>query len=223
MKRDSSEKFILFQKKQSERSLLSWQDPERRRKQSISVSKAKKGKPAWNKGKTYLELYGAEKAAELKKKSGDSRRGQTWKDSPDIREKKRQSFIRDILLGKRHPHLNARKARQVTIRTEKAGVIRCQSSWEVVLARYLDQHALVESFEKDFVRIPYTFSGKKRIYIVDFLVRYSDGSKELVEVKPKYQLAEEDNLTKFLVAESWCKENEADFVIITEDEIKVIT
>lgn len=64
----------------------------------------------------------------------------------------------------------------------KAGTIVCHSSWEKIVAEFLDQSDLVLSFTKDVLRIPYVFRGKFRIYYPDFLVHLKK-RQLIIEVK----------------------------------------
>jgi hypothetical protein len=140
---------------------------------------------------------------------------------PEKREKQRQSVLVSILSGKYSPHENRFKTK-AKIQTMKGGTICYQSSWEVIFAKYLDNNSLVIKFEKDKVRLPYFYNNKNRIYIVDFLVTYEDGKKELVEIKPAGLVNKEENPAKFEVAQKWCEQRSIDFVVITEDEINLI-
>lgn len=70
-----------------------------------------------------------------------------------------------------------------TLITNKAGTIRCHSSWESQVAKYLDACSAVAKFGKESIIIPYTHNNKNRMYYVDFLVEFMDGSRLLIEVK----------------------------------------
>lgn len=107
--------------------------------------------------------------------------------------------------------------------SKKGGVCKFRSSWERAYFEYLDRSEDVVSFLSEELRIPYVSNkrtGKIRNYIPDLLVTYSDGHRELVEIKPKRRLDNPKNVKKFLAARSWCLQNSCSFVVLTEVELK---
>jgi len=56
--------------------------------------------------------------------------------------------------------------------------------------------------------------------LTDILVEYINGRRELIEIKPKNFLLFEINVEKFRAARKYCLENDINFVIISDDEIK---
>src|SRR5690348_5982431 len=70
----------------------------------------------------------------------------------------------------------------------KAGTCTFGSSWEKAYFEYLDANVNVTSYSSEGLKIPYVSNkrtGKLRNYIPDLLVQYSDGRRELIEIKPK--------------------------------------
>lgn len=108
------------------------------------------------------------------------------------------------------------------IRTMKGGLVVYQSLWEKILIFNLDFREDVVRFEKDKLRICYHLHEKKRIYIPDFLVTYTSGKKELIEIKPKVFCENEESKAKFEAAEVWCESNKVNFLVYSEDQIKEI-
>ena len=126
-----------------------------------------------------------------------------------------------ILAGLYNPSENYATTRRSII-TSKGGTITVQSNWELQFAFWLDRTKHVLSFTKDKVRIPYTYNGKRHVYIVDFLVKYWDKKQELIEVKPSCLTGVDEMPAKFTAATTWCQQNNIDFVVITENELKLL-
>lgn len=117
--------------------------------------------------------------------------------------------------------------------------INYRSSWELTVMNLLDNHPNVIQWASESISIPYTnpLTGKKTVYIPDFLVYYQDknGSKraEIIEVKPaKEALAENAkskkdkaflllNTAKWAAAIEWTKRNGMTFRVLTENDIYV--
>lgn len=112
-----------------------------------------------------------------------------------------------------------------------------RSSWETVFARMCDNNPAIISWASEPFMIPYVnpFTGKKTIYVPDFLIVYIDSKKqkhgEVIEIKPKkeaYQAAAKSqrdkaswmlNEAKWQVARAWCKAQGLKFRIVTEEDI----
>lgn len=65
-------------------------------------------------------------------------------------------------------------------------------------------------------------TGKIRRYFPDFVVRYSDGSVEIVEVKPSRKVGKAVNVKKAEAARTWCSDNGFDYVILTEHDLRLL-
>jgi hypothetical protein len=114
-----------------------------------------------------------------------------------------------------------------------------RSSWELTVMTLLDQHPNVINWASESVSIPYInpLTGKRSVYIPDFLIVYQDkhGRKraELVEVKPAKEAIAENarskrdkaalliNTAKWAAAMQWCKKNGFTFRILTENELYI--
>ena len=112
-----------------------------------------------------------------------------------------------------------------------------RSSWETVFARMCDNNPAIIKWASEPFMIPYRnpFTGKKTIYVPDFMIVYVDKKgvqhAEVIEIKPKketsmqYARSKRDqaavalNLAKWKVAEVWCRAQGIKFRVITEDMI----
>jgi len=89
--------------------------------------------------------------------------------------------------------------------SQKMGVIMTyRSGWELVYFQWLDTISTVAKFYSESIKIPYVANkktGKIRNYIPDLLVVYTDGTRKLIEIKPKSKLLQTTNVKKFRAAE----------------------
>lgn len=65
----------------------------------------------------------------------------------------------------------------------------------------------------------HTNDGRYHRYYPDFLVEYSDGRKEIIEIKPKLLTSDEINSIKANAAEKFCSENGLLYKVLTETEL----
>ena len=87
----------------------------------------------------------------------------------------------------------------------------------------LDGDKTVESYQYECMTIEYISNaktGRIRRYIPDFFVTRTDGSKELIEVKPSKRLVQRNVQKKLSAAEDWCRMNGIVFRVITEVHLK---
>jgi len=110
--------------------------------------------------------------------------------------------------------------------SQKMGVtMTYRSGWELVYFQWLDTVSTVLKFYSESIKIPYVANkktGKTRNYIPDLLVVYTDGTRKLIEIKPKSKLLQATNVKKFHAAEEWCTVQGIEFVILTEVELKLL-
>ena len=91
--------------------------------------------------------------------------------------------------------------------------------------KWLDESDDIVSFSYESIKIQYVSNVKTkrtRNYIPDFIVERKDGTRQLVEIKPKRQLTKLVNKKKFSSARDWCELNGCEFVILTEVELNTI-
>lgn len=103
----------------------------------------------------------------------------------------------------------------------KAGEVHYRSSWEKEVYEILDHLSNVETYCAEPFSIPYYFQEKyKRHYIPDLLITYSNGSRRLVEIKPKFFVTDGKNQAKFEAARLFCENNGFQFAVWTEETIE---
>lgn len=98
-----------------------------------------------------------------------------------------------------------------------------RSSWELQYALWLDAQNDVVSYRYEPYSIPYVSnkrSGRERKYWPDFEVTMSDGSRVLVEIKPKRKVSQTINVKKFMAATLACVTLGITFKVITEVDLK---
>jgi len=80
------------------------------------------------------------------------------------------------------------------------------SSWELEFMKELENDDLVDKWTKNHgIRIPYfTEENKFRTYNPDFLVEYTNGEIELVEMKGGHLLNNPTTRQKMDYAKKWC-------------------
>jgi hypothetical protein len=95
-----------------------------------------------------------------------------------------------------------------------------RSSWELVFFKYLETQTNILSYDVETLRIAFHYRRRNRNYIPDVLIHYSDGSKELIEIKPERFKGYAINRAKFAAAEVYCRQNNIKFKVITETTLK---
>lgn len=96
---------------------------------------------------------------------------------------------------------------------------RYDFGWELEYMEVLEAEPEVEAWTKNHgIRIPYIGSkGVRRNYLPDFLIRRTDGSLHLDEVKGGHLIDNADTKAKFEAAKKWCAKREITFNIITKE------
>lgn len=79
----------------------------------------------------------------------------------------------------------------------------------------------VEHFVSQPLYIPYVYKGVAHKYYPDFKVVTCDNRVIIVEVKPKKYLNKEENLVKYEVGRMFCKENDWEYLVVSEDQIRI--
>jgi hypothetical protein len=118
------------------------------------------------------------------------------------------------------------------------GTIKYRSSWELAFMNFCDNHPSIIHWASESISIPYynPIKGRTTNYIPDFFVVYQDAKgnrrAELVEIKPSKettlesagrsahnQLMAVTNQAKWAAANTWCKQNQINFRVITEHDM----
>ena len=147
----------------------------------------KKGCVAWNKGKTNIELYGIDKAAQIKQKASSSitsivrNTGSSWskmsKDQQEIFREKHKIIINDRYEKGWLP--KAGKCKKIPYISKVAGEITVDGTWEHELAIYLDEKGI--NWKRNKKRFSYINENNiQSFYTPDF---YLDDYKLYIEVK----------------------------------------
>ena len=104
--------------------------------------------------------------------------------------------------------------------------MKYRSGWELTYAKLLDNDPNVKSYSYESIVIPYMSNKtthKVRRYFPDFFITYVDGSRVLVEIKPRRKLTQKTVIKKLTAAKIWCECNDVTLRIITEIELKEYT
>jgi hypothetical protein len=136
-------------------------------------------------------------------------------------EKGRRTIQELIRQGKFNPALNGTRHNNSWVDT-RFGRIHCLSSWESTRIKKLNSIPWISDVKKDEVRIPYFDKEKNRIriYIVDFLITYLNGSQVLEEVKPEYRCKTPQSISKFDAAKTYAENHGMIFrVVDTVDKL----
>lgn len=112
------------------------------------------------------------------------------------------------------------------------GPIIYRSSYEKKFIVWLESCKKVLRWTSENIGIPYAWEdGKIHTYFPDYYVEMVDGKKILVEIKPfsqthppinanEYNLKEwSKNKSKWMAAKEFCKRNQLEFQIITENTL----
>ena len=139
----------------------------------------------------------------------------------ETRAKMSESKTKLILEGKFHAYgTHNKKGCYTSTKTGQECFFR--SSWEEALMKHLDLDPSVRTWAYESFRIPYFYSkeGVQRWYVPDFLVTRTDGTRQLIEVKPREFIDGERVKLKSQAGEHWCLENGAVYLIVTKQILK---
>lgn len=74
--------------------------------------------------------------------------------------------------------------------------------------------------EREGLKIPYTFEGKRHYYLPDLLVyNYAGRLVRVEECKPRVRQGDAINQAKWAAARLWCKSQGVDFWVVNENEL----
>ena len=133
---------------------------------------------------------------------------------------KRSEIIAQKIVNGEWMHSTGFKGEHYDGKKSTRGVTYLRSSYESKYARMLDEDVEVVEWTHEPFRIPYMFEGYAKNYIPDFLVKYENGTDQLVEVKPKILSESPVNLAKSLAAKKWCEANDAKYVVVCEADLE---
>lgn len=93
--------------------------------------------------------------------------------------------------------------------------IRYRSSWELTAYQLLEVMSKVSSYTNEPFYVNYEFQGDIKRYYPDILIRYTDNTSEIVEIKPSFLVKLPRNQAKF----SAIKKQYDNFSIWTENNL----
>ena len=96
-----------------------------------------------------------------------------------------------------------------------------RSSYELVAYQILEQMSKVQTYEVEPFGIPYQYKGEYHTTIPDLLITYTDGVKELIEVKPCWKLEDDQEQTKLNMMKFYSRRRGMDFSVWTEKELRL--
>ncbi len=94
-----------------------------------------------------------------------------------------------------------------------------RSGYECDVYECLEADKEVQAFHAEPFQIGYYFEDKWHKYTPDILVEFTDGRKEIWEIKPSSQTTLKKNKAKWKAMNTHAKENGIEFVVITETGI----
>jgi len=94
-----------------------------------------------------------------------------------------------------------------------------RSTWERMFMERLDEDNTVEGWRYEEITIPYEFEGISKRYVPDFLVRYTDGSRAIIEIgqralKKQHPL----EMAKIEAGKKFCETKGWDFQLKTDED-----
>lgn len=101
--------------------------------------------------------------------------------------------------------------------------IKYKSSWELTACEYLDISDDVVSYEYETIVIPYITSPRSnriRKYFPDLIIRYSNGTTKMIEIKPERKLNHKYVIKKAEAARAWCSKHGMKYEFWTERNIR---
>jgi len=89
--------------------------------------------------------------------------------------------------------------------------IKFRSNWEFEYMQMLEKDDDVIMYDYEPMRINFIHAGVRRYLVPDILVKYKNGKRSLVEIRPEWRL--KDKLTKLKMKEmyKYCSENDLTF------------
>ncbi len=182
------------------------------KKFSENVSKAKKGKPSImkgvtkeqnpnlaskNKGKTLEEIYGFERAAEIKAKITKRR------------IENNQLYCSFGSIGIHGKYYSVKNN----------NFIIYESIFERKAFELLENDSTVLKYERSSVTVQYKYDNQVKTHFPDFRITYFDNSQSIVEIKPSDQLLKIVNILKFNSISEYCMKNNLQYFVWTEKEL----
>ena len=122
---------------------------------------------------------------------------------PETRRKLSEAACKGIQEGRRKAGVRGIQGGFLSKKNNK--ILHYRSLLELHWYQLLEQMSKVHRYYVEPVRIPYEWEGSTHHYLPDLRIRYTDGTTELVEIKPEYLWDDLQNQAKFKAARKWCK------------------
>lgn len=110
----------------------------------------------------------------------------------------------------------------IYVSKKTSAINKYKSSWELAFMRWLDAHNSVCTWLYEPFSVKYVASertSKIRSYTPDFIIQWSDGRCELIEIKPSSRINKKV-IKKAEAAAEFAFDSEASYSILTEIELK---
>lgn len=99
--------------------------------------------------------------------------------------------------------------------------VHYRSSYELVAYELLEQMSKVQSYEVEPFSIQYEWKNSKHRTLPDILVTYTDGEKELIEIKAKWRLEDEREIVKLTAMKHYATQNNLGFSVWMEGRLGI--
>lgn len=96
-----------------------------------------------------------------------------------------------------------------------------RSGLELEFYKILEDKKDVNKYAVEPIEIDYIFEGSSHRYIPDILVEYTNGIKQLWEIKPFHQRKLPKNQAKWKAANEYCKKRNWEFIVLTERGLRL--
>lgn len=170
-------------------------------------------------GRSFASLHFRRLWDEGKMEKGKEKAGETlrrrFSSGELVRTQEQKDKISETITGLyRSGGFQWSKGNHYSPKTGKTSYYR--SSWELRFMVQLDNDPHVKDYQYEPFVIPYVWDGGDHRYLPDFLVEYSDGRKELIEVGPE-KLKEENfrNQAKIESARLFCESRGWTFRVVS--------
>ncbi len=138
----------------------------------------------------------------------DSYHSKRMKDDPDTAKRAAEAVLADKVY---------KEGIFYSVKSERE--LYYQSSYELTAFEILEQLSKVKEYSRVSFGISYVFKGEKHYTIPDILVTYTDGTRELIEVKSEWELHKRKTNIKFWAMNDYAANQGWDFNVWTEKEL----
>jgi len=157
---------------------------------------------------------GTKHSKKTKLKMSKSRKGRKIIFSKKAKENMSLGAIKRLMNGKDN---YARGKRGYFYSKKNCKKVYYRSSWELQAYKILELMKEVKNYFIEPLRIPYLFNGTIHNYLPDILIKYKNGIKELIEIKPKFKLQDKKTIYKLNAGMQYALANNIKFNIWDND------